>query len=652
MTPRIRRIALAALLASSGVAGQTPPAPVADYLRPPAFSEPRLSPDGKRLAVSVPIGGRMNLAVVDLATREARAVTEVREFDVLDSRWATDGHLVFSLGQADSPTGPGQYRGGGLYVVSRDGRQSLQLAPSRQTGGRGLAFYRRIPGSAGEAMVVGRLRNEDAVDIYRIDLATGALTLVTVDRPDRTASFVSDRNLVPRVAMSWVPGSTLEIVWHRASASAPWAEILRIDTSREVFEPLSLEDDGRTVNVLSSRGRGTVALVRFDLETGRFGDVVAAHPRYDLTVSSAVRESGTDRIVGVEVDAERPQSVWLDERDARTQAAVDRALPGSVNRVRRVPDGDSVLVTALSDLEPPRYLLLDERQRRLEDLFVSKPWLGPDQLVEMRPFLLRTRDGLEIPSYHFLPKTHRPGQRLPTVVHIHGGPHARPDRWGRGTGFTEAQILASRGYAVVLPNFRITSGLGGRIQTAGWGTLGRQMSDDHEDAARWAIAEGFADPERICISGASYGGYAALMALARAPDLWRCGVAGLVVSDLEMHFSSTAGGLAWSPVGQSVWRRIVGMKTHDPALLRELSPVHKADRIRGSVFLYAGSSDVVTPIEQTTAMVRALERAGRPPKELVIRPEEGHGFGRLEHRVELYERILRFLDSEIGAATR
>jgi dipeptidyl aminopeptidase/acylaminoacyl peptidase len=654
VTPVLRRLAFAAAVACGGMVGHMgavasggAPPPVADYLRPPAFSEPRLSPDGRHLVVSVPVGGRMNLAVVDLATRAAKAVTAVREFDVLDGTWATDETLVFSLGQADSPTGPGQYRGGGLFAVSRDGATHLQLSPSRHTGGRSVSFHARIPGSTTHALVAGRLRNEQALDLYRIDLATGALALVTVNRPDHVFAYVSDAQQVPRIALAQPPDSTVQTVWHRASADARWEVLLTVDAARDTFRPVAFLDP-TSLLVQTTRGRGTAAFVRFDLATGTAGDTVAEHPRYDMPRDGVVRDAATAEVVGFELEAERPQSVWLRERDARTQAALDRALPDTINRFRRVPNAPTVLVTALSDREPTRYLLLDEEKRKLEDLFTSRPWIGPEHLVEMRPFVLTTRDGLAIPSYHVLPRDHRPGQRLPTVVYIHGGPHARPDTWGRGSGTTAAQILASRGYAVVLPNFRITPGLGSRVWNAGFGTLGRQMSDDHEDAARWALEQGFADPDRLCIAGASYGGYATLMALARAPELFKCGVAGLVVSDLEMQFTSTAGNLAWSPLGVAFWRRLVGMQRHDAALLRELSPVTHAARITGPLFLYAGSSDPVTPIEQTNAMVRALERAGRPPKELLVRTEEGHGFGKLEHRVELWERTLRFLDAQIG----
>lgn len=211
----------------------------------------------------------------------------------------------------------------------------------------------------------------------------------------------------------------------------------------------------------------------------------------------------------------------------------------------------------------------------------------------------------------------------------------------------EAQLLASRGYAVVLPNFRITPGLGSRTYFAGFGAFGRQMLEDHEDAARWAVAQRFADPERICISGASYGGYATLMSLARFPKTFKCGVAGLVVSNVELLLTSPAGDIPFSTEGVEFWKRIIGVERVSD-IPREISPVHLADRIKQPVLLYAGADDIRTPLEQTTRMVRALERAGNPPKAVIIKLEEGHGYGRIENNVDLYNQILKFLDETIG----
>ena len=348
------------------------------------------------------------------------------------------------------------------------------------------------------------------------------------------------------------------------------------------------------------------------------------------------------------VAAERPQRVWIDESRARLQRMIDAALPDTNNSFVRTPNGKQLVVTARSDRLPTRWYLLDEDKKTMEELFASRPWIKPGQLAEMRPFLLKTRDGLEIPSYYFLPNDYKPGTRLPTVVHVHGGPTVRADIWGAFSyGVVEAQVLASRGYAVVLPNFRGTPGFGGRIYYAGFGAIGRQMLDDHEDAAKWAVEQGFADPERICISGASYGGYATLMSLARFPATFKCGVAGLIVSDMKMLLTSPAGDIPFSPSAVAFWNQLVGADSpskYPP----ELSPVNVADRIKQPVFIYAGAEDIRTPLEQTTAMVRALERAGNPPKKVLIKPEEGHGFGKVENNVDLFQEMLKFLDAAIG----
>jgi dipeptidyl aminopeptidase/acylaminoacyl peptidase len=199
----------------------------------------------------------------------------------------------------------------------------------------------------------------------------------------------------------------------------------------------------------------------------------------------------------------------------------------------------------------------------------------------------------------------------------------------------------------VLPNFRITPGFGGRIYYSGFGTLGRQMLDDHEDAARWAVDQGFADPQRICISGGSYGGYATLMALAKFPNVFRCGIAGLMVSDVKQLVTSPAGDIAYNKLAVTFFNTAVGAKSPSE-YPNEISPIHWASRIKQPLLVYAGADDIRTPLEQTNAMVSALERAGNPPKKVIIKPEEGHGFGKVENNVELYNAIIEFLEATIG----
>jgi dipeptidyl aminopeptidase/acylaminoacyl peptidase len=657
--------AFAIAILGAGTALAQKPVSVEEFVRLPAYANPTLSRDGRHFAVTIPINGRMNLAVVDLQTRKGTALTNFKDYDVVSVAWVGKDRLLFSLGQFNSPTGPGRFDGGGLFMVSRDGKESRRISPTirdlrrqNQFVYRAYSFLRTIPDSEDEVLATGNLRDAEALDVYRLNVVSGKAELVTRDRPARTVRWVLDRNRVPRVAVSSIKDTLTYVVHYRKDENAPFEEIARYEIGRPgVLVPLYFEKDNRTLLVATDAGRTTTAIYRFDPEARKTLGLVAEHPKFDMGATALAEATGaggvvtdpvTDELIGYSVEAERPQTVWLSEAMDRLQRMIDAALSDTHNQFRRI-DGDLYLVTAFSDRRPATWYLLDAGKKTMEELFSSRPWLTPDRLAEMRPFVLKTRDGLEIPSYYFLPRDYKPGQRLPTVVHVHGGPHARADYWGRFTfGVREAQILASRGYAVVVPNFRITPGLGSKIFNTGFGTVGRQMLDDHEDAARWAIEQGFADPARICISGASYGGYATLMALARFPKTFRCGVAGLVVSDLPLQLTSPAGDTASSPGGVAFWLRLIGVDdvSRIPA---DISPVNLADRIKQPVMLYAGADDIRTPLEQTTRMVRALEQAGNRPKLVLIKPEEGHGFGRVENNIDLYERILKFLDEQIGA---
>lgn len=651
--------AASAIAQAPAAAAASAPLPVSEYVKLPQYLSPRLSPSGKHLLVLVPVEGRMNLAVLDMETRKGTALTNFSEFDVLSPVWVGD-RIVFTLGQLNTPSGPERLDGGGLFVVGRDGKDFRKIAPTaRENRGsgnnvyRGLTYLQRVPGSSDEILATGRLRSTESLDLYRVNLVTGRSTLVSSDRPDRTTQFVLDNKLVPRVATAWIKDTLTYAVHYRASADAPWREIERYDESKgETFDPSSFLSDDKTLTVLTNRGRDTAAVVRYDPETRQLGEVLAQHPRYDLADGSAIIEPDTNRVLGYSIQAEKPQRVWLDEKEARTQTSIDRALPKTYNSFVRFPNSTRLLVTAFSDVSPAHYYILDEEKRTLEELFSAQPWLDERHLVEMRPFMLKTRDGLEIPSYYFLPKNYKPGDKLPTVVHIHGGPSARADTWARGFGVGEAQILASRGYAVVLPNFRVTPGFGTKVLTAGYGTWGNKMSEDHEDAVKWAVDQGFADPARVCISGASYGGYAALRALAKTPEMFKCAVSGLMVSDLEMLTTSTAGDTAYSPSSVAFVHLLAGYDAQRRSALRDASPVHQAALIKAPVFVYAGAADVRTPLEQTNAMVRALERAGNPPKVVLIKKEEAHGYGKTENNVELYEKMLKFLDENIGSGAR
>ena len=655
----------AASSAQTTTAAPTKPLTVEEMFRKPQLANPTLSRSGKYLAAVAPFKGRMNLLVINMETRKGDLLTSYENFDVVNVHWVGDERLIYSLGLYDAPTGPSSVDGGGLFVVGRDGSKPRQLASTfaddmrkLQLVHRSMSFVRQIPDNPDEVIVEGNLSAADSVDLYQLNLNTGATSLLTSRRPaSRTYDWLLDSKRVPRVVFSGVKDELTRVVHYRKSADAPWEEIARYSRDKgSVFVPLAFESDDQIFQVATNVGRDTMAVYRFDPNQKKLGDIIAQHPRYDMgadsqgdRVAGILQSVKDDKIVGYQVDGDKPETIWIDEERAKTQKALDGALPNVINRFSRTPDGKRLLVTSYSDQSPVRWYIFDEEKRTLEELGAARPWLD-GKLVEQRPIRYKTRDGMDIPGYLFLPKGYKEGTKLPTIIHIHGGPSARADYFGGGFGYREGQLFASRGYAVVVPNYRITPGMGNKIYASGFGTIGRQMSEDHEDALKWAIEQGYTDPRRACISGASYGGYAALQAMVKTPELFKCAVAGLAVTDLVyQNTSQDTDYVRWGDDSATdFWKAIIGTTDLKSQLVKDLSPVNHADKIKGAVFLYAGEDDARVPIDQINRMDKALKAAGNPAKAYVVKALEGHGFGKTENAVDLYNQMLKFLETQIG----
>lgn len=663
-------VAAAACVAPSAFAQGTAPAsssgpvPLADFFKRAAYTEMVASPNGRYLATTSSIAGRMNLVVLDLDERKATALTNYNNIDVGRLRWVGNDRILFQAIQLNAPSGQDSPQAGGLFVVSRDGKEQLQLAKTARqlersgTGGFfAMTPVANIPGTTEEMIVAAVVSNDDSFDLYRINLVNGRYRLLTAGRPsDRIQRWILDSKLVPRLAVARGRGaSTEEIIFYRSGADAPWRELARYDVTKPpAFVPLTLDPDDKHLYVASNEGRKNMAIFKYDPEQRKVVEMVAQHPQYDLGASPNGEvlnslifggEDGTGKLVGIRVDADRQETVWLDESYAKIQATLDATLPNRTNVFFGTGRSKRFLVSSYSDTSPGRFLLFDSERRALEDIGFSRPWLE-GKLAPVRPFMLKTRDGLQIPSYYVLPRDHKPGTRLPTILHIHGGPFARDvvqgGRFGVSFGVREAQILASRGYAVVLPNFRITPQLGSDIYYAGFGTYGKQMSDDHEDAVKWAIEQGFADPKRICISGASYGGYAALHAVSRPTNPFACAISGLPVTDLK--FQRNQADYKDSPSAVEYWRKVQGVKDFDDPLVREMSPLFNAERIKVPVFMYIGEEDTRTPPAQARRMAEALEKAGNPVKHFFVGKDEGHGFSVEATNIAKNEQLLKFLE--------
>ena len=623
-----------------------------------------LSPNGKYIATSVPNKGRMNLAVVDLSARSVNVLTSFENFDVVEFKWVNNKRLVFSLGNINEPLNGDHQRGGGFYAVDRDGgnpRALTENAGSQRTSVyRGLSYLGAVPDDGTEnddVLATSNERSEKILDVVRVNTRTGRKQLLTTQVPGEVAGWVLDHNAVPRVAIMH-PSGTTAIIQYRENADSPWQEIHRAELGRDSFAPddlnfipLAFDFDNRTLYVASNQGgRDRAAIYKFDPATKKFGDLVAEHALVDVT-SGLLFDRDEKKLVGITIDADKPTTQWFDAEYARIQKLLDAALPGTYNSFTRSRAGGEKksLVEARSDRQPPRYYILDETKLTLEEVLSTNEKLGPAQLVEQRPIIVPTRDGKHIPGYLFLPKNYEAGQRLPLLIDVHGGPHVRADfwGWGRGVGVEEGQFFASRGYAVLLPNFRMTPGFGADIFTSGLREIGRKMSEDKEDALAWAVAQGFADAKRVCIFGHSYGGYATLAGLVKTPDLYRCGVASMAPSDLRLILTSAHGDIPQNEGGVQFWEAMAGNLKTEPDFVDAASPALHAARIKSPLLIIHGEDDVRVPLEQAEHMRDALRKVGKEPEWLVV-PEEGHGFGKAENRYLMYTKMLDFFDRQLG----
>lgn len=672
-TSRRHVVGMAVLAALAGIAtapatfaqtGGTTAAtiPLADFFKRPQYTQMVASPNGRYLATTASSKGRLNLVVLDLQDRKAVTLTDFDDIDVGRLQWANNDYILFSAIQVNAPTGAENPRAGGLFSVALDGsgitrlaKTARQLARSQAGGFMYMEMVRPLPASKTEVIAAAVVANDDSADLYRVDVSNGKYKILTQGRPtDRIQNWLLDSKNVPRVAVSRGDGASTSIITHyRAGPDAPWKELNRFDTvAPPAFVPLAFDDDDKHLIVASNANRANMAIFRFNPENGQFVELIAQHPQYDLggspqgePIGELIRDRDTHAILGMRIDADKYETIWFDADMAKAQATLDASLPGRTNLVRRSAAGKPLLVYSFSDTSPGRFYLFHQASRNIEEIGPSRPWLE-GKLANVKPFRLKTRDGLEIPSSVVLPKGYKAGDKLPTIVHVHGGPMGRDVRlgglYGGSFGVQEAQILASRGYAVVLPNFRVTPEIGSKIYYAGFGSYGQQMSDDHEDAAKWAIDQGFADPRRICISGASYGGYAALHAVSRPSNPFTCAISGLPVTDLA--FQRKEADYAVSKAAVEYWRKLQGVKDWDDPLVRAMSPIHNADKIKVPVFMYIGDEDTRTPPDQARRMAAALEKAGNPVKGFYVGKGEGHGYGVEATNIALYEQMLKFLD--------
>jgi dipeptidyl aminopeptidase/acylaminoacyl peptidase len=620
------------------------------FVRNDVFDDIKISPTGEYIAATIPLDDRVALAILRTDDKSVTGRVSLGPNTAISGfSWVNDERVVLGVaerfGSRDQP-----YATGELVGVNADGGRDELLVGWRATG---AAVGTRISAKKGDrvaAFMVDTLPNDERWAVIttqpftddpfrkleRMDVYTGRR--ITIGRaPILNASFFTDNAGVTRFA--W--GYDVDLVnklFYRGDDEAEWIAVPPgADGAREY--PVGFSADNRLAYLLTERNEGPNVLVEFDPASSSRRIVLQddnTSPHEILYRNDSQTPIGATFMDGL------PRSEFLDPKapESRLLRSLQAAFPGQYVRVTSTTrDGTRALVEVRSDRNAGDFYLFDTVNKKVDFLLARREWLDPAKMAEVRPVSMTARDGLALQGYLTLPPG-RGEKNLPMVVMPHGGPFEIYDKW---TFEADAQLLAAAGYAVLQPNFRGSGNHGRSFQHAGARQWGKAMQDDVTDATRWAIEQGIADKGRICIHGASYGAYAALMGAVREPDLYRCASGYVGVYNLEMMHRT--GDIQSSRSGETYLREWIGERK----TLKDVSPVYLADRIKVPVLLSGGGEDVRTPVEHTELMEKAIERAGGQVESIYFKTE-GHGYYDPENRKAYYSRLLAFLDKHLGAA--
>lgn len=630
----ISNFLLAGILAVLPVAlfAATATIPVEDFFKRSSFEQIKISPDGRHLAAIVPLEFESSLVIMDIESKKITGSfrpspdTYIQEF-----YWVNPTRVLFTTGIKRGRNEQASWSGA-WYGMNADGSQV----------GKGYATDYRASlldtMQDDEKLVLVQYRGDQGIETYGyMNVYNGDIRPTHKRAPDANyGTFYSDNNADVRLYETAKTYKDVKI-YGRKDKDASWELIYDQKNTGQNISFRAFSADNQTVYFSKSEKEGPDGLYAYNFKTNDFKLVVR-----DKTVDPGrvLASPDNDAVYAVRFNDGYPRYEVLDKANPMVAdlAKLQNAFPDTdVVPVSSTLDGRKVVYVVRSDTQAGDYYLFDRDSQKAEHLVSAKAWLNPKQMAMMEPMKFKARDGMEIEVFMTLPRGSS-GKNLPMIVNPHGGPFGPFDQWGFDP---EIQLLANRGYAVMQVNFRGSGNYGKSFMEAGYEQWGKAMQDDLTDATRWAIQQGIADPNRICMYGASYGAYASLMGAAKEPNLYRCVVGNVGTYDLTLQISDTTRGGG----------RENGLKTYFNDVAQEdlasVSPVFLAGRIKVPVFLAAGEKDTTCPPEQSKYMQSALKTAGNNA-ELIIYPGEGHGNRKIENQIDLANRLLAFFEKSMN----
>ncbi len=621
------------------------PLPASAYSRLPAMTEPAISPDGSRIAALEHSADGSFVVIRDASDFTVVGAVNTGEYKPRDTRWAGDGHVILiftTTSRLPGVRGPIEFAIPMAINADDLSMQQLMRPTDRDMPTRIQTNMASIKGVDPDSLypLLAELNNDNEIDLFVVDPAN--------DRRERvgrgaanTVDWVVDARGEPIARMDWADrtnrvevrvrddGGFYPIVWEQ-TVDIPEVSMIGPDGQGNLIMGLRLPDVGR------------YGLYPLSMETGRLGEAILLDEEYDI--GGARVDPYTNRVIGGVVYGDTSSTTWFDPEMAEIQALFDSSLGGATADILSWSKDRSRLVLSVSTGEAPTiYYVFDRTQGTLKPVQSEYPEVYAAGAAPRLPILYRARDDVQIPAYLTIPDDLE--QPAPLVVLPHGG----PESLDVGGFDWLAHFIASRGYAVLQPNFRGSEGFGDAWRDAGrggWGT--GVMQHDVTDGVDALVEAGIADPDNVCIVGASYGGYAALAGAVFTPDLYRCVAAFAPVTDLNRMISyerDTSGAFSYV---LDYWRTVMGGDVNaQSSQLSDISPINHTDAVRAPILLIHGRDDSVVPIAQSRRMESALQSAGADVQ-LIDMDSGDHWLSTEETRRQMLEAIETFLAEHMG----
>jgi len=603
--------------------------PVEEFFRNPAQFGFRISPDGRYMAVLRPWKSRLNIFIYPVENpKKAKQITFNEDRDIRQVHWKGPDYVLY---ERDNNGDENDH----VFAVNIKTGEVKDLTPF--PGAKAAIVDDLEESSATDIIVQHNQRNKELFDVYRVNVQTGESKMVGENKYNIMSWLLDhDGNVRGGTASDGVNS----VFYYERTKGKGFEPIFKTDFRNE-FSPLAFTADNKRLYVATNIGRNLTAIVELNPELPirtAPKKPVFSHPRYDV---GGAQYSPVRKALGhVTVITDRRETTFLHPDDQKDWEYLKSQFPKEgVVLANDSQDERFWVVKTVSDLSRGSYYVFDRKERKVVDLGNVTPWIQTELMSEMKTVSYKTRDGLTIEGYLTVPRG-REAKNLPVVINPHGGPWAR-DEWGFNP---EVQFLASRGYAVFQMNFRGSTGYGRKFWEASFKQWGKKMQDDVTDGVNWLVTQGLADPKRVCIYGASYGGYTTLAGLAFTPDLYACGVDYVGVSNLFTFMKTIPP--YWKPFLEMMYV-MVGHPERDKNLLRSASPVFFVEKIKAPLFVAQGATDPRVNKAESDQIVEALRKRG-VEVEYMVKENEGHGFSNEENRFDFYRAMEKFLAKHLS----